>query len=170
MFSDNVPLADEVALKQEAQQRGLLMMGPDCGTAIIGGTPLAFANEVPRGSIGLVGASGTGLQEVSTLIGRSGAGVSHAIGVGGRDLKEAVGGITTLMAIDALDRDPGTEQIVIISKPPAPSVAKRVLQRVGESRKPVTVCFLGVDDMALPANAVLVSDLRSAAERARPRN
>ncbi|MBI5110600.1 MAG: acyl-CoA synthetase FdrA [Rhodovulum sp.] len=166
MFSDNVPLADEVALKQEAQQRGLLMMGPDCGTAIIGGTPLAFANEVPRGSIGLVGASGTGLQEVSTLIGRSGAGVSHAIGVGGRDLKEAVGGITTLMAIDALDRDPGTEQIVIISKPPAPSVAKRVLQRVGESRKPVTVCVLGVDDMALPANAVLVSDLRSAAERA----
>ena len=96
MFSDNVPIADEVALKQEARAKGLLMMGPDCGTAIIGGVPLAFANVVPRGDIGIVGASGTGIQEVSCLIANNGGGISHAIGTGGRDLKAEVGGITTL--------------------------------------------------------------------------
>jgi succinyl-CoA synthetase alpha subunit len=166
MFSDNVPLEDEVALKREARQRGLLMMGPDCGTAIIGGAPLAFANVVPRGKIGIVAASGTGLQEVSTLVARNGQGISHAIGVGGRDLKEAVGGITTLMGIDALDRDPGTEQIVLISKPPEPSVAKAVLERVGKSKKKFSICFIGVEDMQVPSNASLSAELRSTAETA----
>lgn len=166
MFSDNVPVADEVALKQDAKARGLLMMGPDCGTAIIGGVPLAFANVIARGDIGIVGASGTGLQEVSTLIARNGSGVSHAIGVGGRDLKAAVGGITTLMAIDALDRDPGTRQIVLISKPPEASVAKLVLDRIATSKKPFSICFIGVDDMSVPANAKLSSDLRTTAENA----
>jgi len=166
MFSDNISLESELLLKQEAQKRGLLMMGPDCGTAIIGGVPLAFANEIPRGTIGIVAASGTGLQEVATLVARNGAGLSHAIGVGGRDLKEAIGGITTLMAIDALDSDPGTEQIVIISKPPEQSVAKRILQRVGESKKPFVICFLGSEAIALPDNAVPATDLRSAAEQA----
>src|SRR5690606_16585109 len=109
----------EVDLKQLAVKKGLLLMGPDCGTAIIGGAPLAFANAVPRGSVGLVAASGTGLQEVSTLIARLGGGISHGIGVGGRDLGATVGGVMTLAAIDALDRDPGTEHIVLISKPPA---------------------------------------------------
>ena len=166
MFSDNVALDDEVALKREAQRLGLLMMGPDCGTAIIGGVPLAFANVIPRGDIGIVGASGTGMQEVSTLIARHGGGVSHAIGVGGRDLKEAVGGITTLMAIDALERDPGTRQIVLISKPPAHAVAKKVLERIGKAIKPVSICFIGADDMPVPANAALFSDLRSCVEHA----
>ena len=166
MFSDNVALDDEVALKREAQRLGLLMMGPDCGTAIIGGVPLAFANVIPRGDIGIVGASGTGMQEVSTLIARHGGGVSHAIGVGGRDLKEAVGGITTLMAIDALERDPGTRQLVLISKPPAAAVAKKVLERIGKARKPVSICFIGAGDMPVPANAALFSDLRSCVEHA----
>lgn len=166
MFSDNVALDDEVALKREAQRLGLLMMGPDCGTAIIGGVPLAFANVIPRGDIGIVGASGTGMQEVSTLIARHGGGVSHAIGVGGRDLKEAVGGITTLMAIDALERDSGTRQIVLISKPPAAAVAEKVLERIGKARKPVSICFIGADDMPVPANAALFSDLRSCVEHA----
>ncbi|MGL4494904.1 MAG: acyl-CoA synthetase FdrA, partial [Beijerinckiaceae bacterium] len=105
MFSDNVALEDEVALKQEAQALGLLVMGPDCGTAIIGGVPLAFANRVPRGRIGIVGASGTGIQEVSCLIAQMGGGISHAIGTGGRDLKADVGGVTALQAIDLLDAD-----------------------------------------------------------------
>ncbi|MBX9827170.1 MAG: acyl-CoA synthetase FdrA [Xanthobacteraceae bacterium] len=166
MFSDNVPVEDEVALKQEAKRRGLLMMGPDCGTAIIGGVPLAFANVIARGDVGIVGASGTGLQEVSTLLARNGKGVSHAIGVGGRDLKQAVGGITTLMAIDALDRDPGTQQIVLISKPPEPSVAKTILDRVGQSKKKFAICFIGAEDMSVPANATLSSELRSTAESA----
>jgi succinyl-CoA synthetase alpha subunit len=166
MFSDNVPIADEVALKQDARQRGLLMMGPDCGTSIIGGVPLAFANVIRRGDIGIVGASGTGLQEVSTLIARHGGGVSHAIGVGGRDLKQAVGGITTLMALDALDRDAGTREIVLISKPPEASVAKVVLDRIAQSSKKVSICFIGVDEMSVPRNAALFSDLRSTAESA----
>jgi FdrA protein len=168
MFSDNVPIADEITLKQEAAQRGLLMMGPDCGTAIIGGVPLAFANEIPRGDIGIVAASGTGLQEVSTLIARNGGGVSHAIGVGGRDLKEAVGGLMTLMAIDALDRDAATRRIVLISKPPAKSVAQKILDRVAASSKEFTICFLGLDQLTLPPNAMLAGNLRNAAEQCLP--
>jgi FdrA protein len=166
MFSDNVSLDDEVALKREARERGLLMMGPDCGTAIIGGAPLAFANVVPRGDIGIVAASGTGLQEISTLIARNGMGISNAIGVGGRDLKEAVGGITTLMALDALERDAATRQIVLISKPPAASVAKTVLERIAQMSKRVSIGFIGADDMPVPGNATLSSDLRSTAENA----
>jgi len=166
VFSDNVSHEDERALKDEARRSGLLLMGPDCGTALIGGTPLAFANEVPVGGIGVVSASGTGLQEVSSLIARSGKGVSHGIGVGSRDLGEAVGGIMTLMAIDALDADAGTNHIVLLSKPPAPLVARRVLERVAASAKPFTVCFLGLDDNEVPANAQWTSTLTAAAEHA----
>ena len=166
LFSDNVPLAEERALKEEARRRGLLLMGPDCGTALISGTPLAFANRVRRGSVGIVAASGTGLQEVSSLIDQGGGGVSHGIGVGGRDLGEAVGGAMTLMAIDALDRDPETEHVVLLSKPPAPSVARRVLQRIAESRKPYTVCFLGLEEAEVPVNARWAPTLTAAAEGA----
>jgi FdrA protein len=120
LFSDNVPLEDEAALKRLASERGLLMMGPDCGTAIIAGTPLAFANVLPRGDIGIVSASGTGLQEVAALVARMGGGISHGIGVGGRDLDARIGALGTLAAIDALAADPATAKIVLISKPPAP--------------------------------------------------
>jgi FdrA protein len=143
VFSDNVPVAEEVALKDFAAARGLLLMGPDCGTALIGGAPIAFANAVPRGSIGIVSASGTGLQEVSSLLARRGEGVSHGIGVGGRDLSEEVGGRMTLAALDALEKDPATKRIIVISKPPAPSVTKKIVARVARSRKPVTLCLLG---------------------------
>jgi FdrA protein len=166
LFSDNVSYEDEISLKRDAQQRGLLLMGPDCGTALIAGTPLAFANEVPRGSVGIVSASGTGLQEVSSLIARAGGGVSHGIGVGGRDLSEKVGALTTLMAIEALDRDPETTHIVLISKPPAAAVAAKVLDRVGRSRKPFTICFLGATDQKLPANAKFAPTLAAAAASA----
>ena len=108
MFSDNVPLEDELALKRLASEKGLMLMGPDCGTALIAGTPIAFANAVPRGDIGIVSASGTGLQEVSTLIARMGGGVSHGIGVGGRDLDARIGALGMLGAIDALEADPAT--------------------------------------------------------------
>lgn len=166
MFSDNVPVEDEIDLKNEAKRRGLLMMGPDCGTAIISGTPLAFANVIMRGDIGIVAASGTGLQEVSTLIARNGRGVSHAIGVGGRDLKAKVGGVMTLMAIDALQRDPDTKHIVIISKPPEKEVADLVLKQVATSKKPFSICFIGADGGAVPDNAKLSADLRTTAENA----
>ena len=163
IFSDNVALSQEAALKREAQTLGRLVMGPDCGTAIISGTPLAFANDVKRGGIGLIGASGTGMQEISCLIDRYGGGISHAIGVGGRDLSTEVGGISTLMAFDALDADTTTERIVLVSKPPPQDVATRVLERIGQSSKPATVCFIGADDMIMPANAIQVATLRAAA-------
>ena len=166
VFSDNVRVEDERALKLEARDRGLLLMGPDCGTALIAGTPLAFANQVPAGGIGIVAASGTGLQEVSCLIARAGRGVSHGIGVGSRDLSDAVGGVMTLMAIDALDEDPGTERIVLISKPPAVAVAERILARIARSPKPFTVCFVGLAGAAVPGNARLAATLQAAAEDA----
>jgi FdrA protein len=153
IFSDNVPIEEEVALKRLANERGLLVMGPDCGTALIGGAPLAFANAVPRGDIGIVSASGTGLQEVSSLIARMGGGVSHGIGVGGRDLDERVGALGMLAAIDLLDADPATRTLVLISKPPAPRVAQRVMERVRRSPKRSVVCFLGLEDMTLTAAA-----------------
>jgi FdrA protein len=149
VFSDNVPLEQEVALKRLAKERGLLLMGPDCGTALIGGTPIAFANAVPRGEIGIVSASGTGLQEVSTLIARLGGGVSHGIGVGGRDLDERVGALGTLAAIEALEADPGTSKMVLISKPPSPQVASRVQERLKISPKPSVVCFIGSEGATL---------------------
>ena len=166
MFSDNVSIADEVELKQLARDKGLLMMGPDCGTAIINGTPLCFANVVPRGDIGIIGASGTGIQEVSCLIANNGGGISHAIGVGGRDLKAEVGGITTLMAIDVLDADPGTRMIVLISKPPAEDVARKVLARVAQSNKPFAICFIGGSGDGMPAHAKFASTLEAAADLA----
>ncbi len=166
IFSDNVPVADEAALKQEALESGRLVMGPDCGTAIINGSPLAFANAVPRGSIGVIGASGTGIQEVTCLIGENGGGISHAIGVGGRDLSDAVGGVTTKMALDLLDRDPATQHIVLISKPPGAAVAAKVAERIGAGSKPCTVCFVGGSEMSLPANATAVTTLKAAAEKA----
>jgi FdrA protein len=166
IFSDNVSVEQEVELKREARALGRLVMGPDCGTAIIGGVPLAFANVVPRGDIGIIGASGTGIQEISCLIAKAGRGVSHAIGTGGRDLKAEVGGITTLMAIDLLDCDAVTRHIVIVSKPPAAAVAKTVLERVAKSAKPFTVCFLGGDGAGMPANAKAAATLSDAARLA----
>jgi succinyl-CoA synthetase alpha subunit len=166
MFSDNVSLKDEVALKREARDKGLLLMGPDCGTAIINGVPLAFANVVPRGDIGLIGASGTGTQEISCLIAQGGRGVSHAIGVGGRDLTEEVGGIMTLMALDALDADSATKHVVLVSKPPSPVVASRILERMGASKKTFTACFVGAEGYDLPANTGLATTLKAGAEHA----
>ena len=166
IFSDNVSLAEEVELKQEARALGRLVMGPDCGTAIIGGVPLAFANAVPRGEVGVVGASGTGIQEVTCLVAQYGGGISHAIGVGGRDLKAEVGGISTLMALDALEADPATRRIVLISKPPAAAVAQAVLDRIAGGAKPAIVCFIGAEPMAMPANATQVFTLQGAARAA----
>jgi FdrA protein len=143
LYSDNVSLADEVSLKQMAAQQGLLVMGPDCGTAIVNGVGLGFANRVRRGSIGLVGASGTGLQLVTARIHQLGGGVSHALGTGGRDLSEPVGAITARHALDLLARHAETEVIVLISKPPAPAVAGELLTAARATGKPVVINFIG---------------------------
>jgi succinyl-CoA synthetase alpha subunit len=170
MFSDNVPLAQEVAIKQEAQQRGLLVMGPDCGTAIIGGVPLGFANNVRRGSIGVVAASGTGLQEVTTQIHRLGrqhnVGISHAIGTGGRDVAAQVGGITLLQGIELLANDAATKVITIVCKPPAPEVAAKVMAALAAAGKPAVVLFLGSNVKAPARNIHVVHTLVDCAAQA----
>jgi len=135
LFSDNVPLETEIELKRMARERDLFVMGPDCGTAILAGVPMGFANAVPRGRIGLVAASGTGLQEVSCRLVAEGEGVSHALGVGGRDLSDAVGGTMTLAALALLADDPATDVVVVIGKTPGPGVAAALtdaLQRLGK--------------------------------------
>lgn len=145
LFSDNVSLEDEISLKNLAREKGLLVMGPDCGTAIINGKPICFANVVSQGPVGIVAAAGTGLQEVSCLVDRFGSGVSQGIGTGGRDLKNAkVGGATMLMGIEALGADPHTKVIAIVSKPPAPEVATQVVAALEKTGKPSVVHFLGL--------------------------
>jgi FdrA protein len=143
LFSDNVPLEEEVALKRLAVNRGLLLMGPDCGTAILNGVPLGFANAVPRGRVGIVAASGTGLQQVSSHLAAQGEGISQAIGVGGRDLTEPVGGLMTLQALEALGADPATELVIVIGKPPDPQVRDQVESRLRRLGKPCVVALLG---------------------------
>jgi FdrA protein len=143
LYSDNVALADEVALKQLAADTGLLVMGPDCGTAILNGVGLGFSNRVRRGAIGLVGASGTGLQAVTSRIHALGAGVSHALGTGGRDLSAEVGAVTARQALDLLVRDEATQVIVLVSKPPAPEIAADLLASARRCGKPVVVDFIG---------------------------
>ncbi len=143
LYSDNVSLEDEISLKKTAREKGLLVMGPDCGTAIINGVGLGFANRVRRGSIGVVGASGTGTQAVTAQIHNLGAGISHAIGTGGRDLKSDVGAITAHQALNILARNPDTKVIALISKPPSPDVATQLISAAQETGKPVVIYFIG---------------------------
>ncbi len=145
IFSDNVTVEDERKLKEFGKEAGLLVMGPDCGTSIINQVGLCFANKVKKGKIGLVAASGTGLQEVTVQIDRLGYGISQAIGVGGRDLSKDIGGIMMLESLKALDKDEQTEVIVLISKPPAPIVQEKILKHIEVTTKPVVVCFLDGD-------------------------
>ncbi|MFE3173923.1 acyl-CoA synthetase FdrA [Amycolatopsis sp. NPDC059090] len=151
LFSDNVPVEDEIALKNLAHDKGLLMMGPDCGTAIINNTGLCFANAVRPGSVGIVAASGTGSQEVSVRVHALGGGISQLIGTGGRDLSAEVGGIMMIDGIRALAADDRTDAIVLVSKPPAPEVEKKVLAEIAGAGKPVVVYFIGGSEEAVAA-------------------
>lgn len=166
LFSDNVSLPEEVELKTAAKEKGLLMMGPDCGTAIINGVALGFANVVRRGNIGLVAAAGTGLQEVTVQIDRMGGGISQALGTGGRDLKDEVGGTMMLMALEALSKDDSTRVIGLISKPPSPNVMKAVLNKAADAGKPVVACFLGGDpEVVKKAGIIPAATLEEAAAK-----
>ena len=149
LFSDNVSLEDEIALKKYAREQGLLLMGPGAGTTILNHVALGFANVLPRGPVGIVSAAGTGLQEVSTLLARHGVGVSQGLGTGGRDLKKEVGGIMMLEGLKALQEDEATSVLVLISKPPAEEVVRLILDQVAASAKPTVICFLGGDTAAL---------------------
>jgi succinyl-CoA synthetase alpha subunit len=145
VFSDNVSIEDEVELKNHALNQGLFMLGPDCGTAIINGVPLGFANAVPRGRVGMVSASGTGLQQVSCLLAAQGHGISQALGVGSRDLSDQVGGAMMLEGIRVLNDDPDTDVIALISKPPGPMAQQQIAFALRVVTKPCVVCFLGMD-------------------------
>ena len=163
LFSDNVPLATEVALKREALERGRFVMGPDCGTAILHGVPLGFANAVPRGRIGLVAASGTGLQEITCRLAATGEGVSHAIGVGSRDLSDEVGGAMTLAALAALAADAATEVVVIVGKPPGKSVVERLASALAALGKPTVVSLMGSTAFPVTRGVHVAATLEDAA-------
>ena len=143
MFSDNVTIEDEKRLKEKAHEKGLLVMGPDCGTGIIQSVPIAFTNSVSPGSIGIIGASGTGIQELTTIIDRLGEGVTNAIGTGGRDLSIEVGGITMMDTIEAMDADDNVKVLLVISKPPAKEVREKISARLANCTKPVVTLFVG---------------------------
>jgi succinyl-CoA synthetase alpha subunit len=153
LFSDNVPVTQEVWLKEEAARRGLLVMGPDCGTAVVSGVGLGFANVVRPGPVGLVAASGTGAQQVMSLLDGAGVGTSHCLGVGGRDLSAAVGGRSTHAALDLLDADAATELVVVVSKPPDADVARAVRAHAERLHTPVLLALLGAGNPDLTESA-----------------
>jgi len=155
IFSDNVPIADEITLKKYGLEHGLLVMGPDCGTTIVNGLGLGFANAVQPGSVSMVGASGTGIQEMCALLDDAGVGIRHALGTGSHDLSEDVGASSTLQALEALDEDPGTELIVVISKPPAAPVAEKVRRVAAACATPVVITFMGETTLEEGAGEVL---------------
>ncbi|QBI55610.1 FdrA family protein [Streptomonospora litoralis] len=165
VFSDNVPVEHEVALKRRAEELDRLVMGPDCGTAMVGGAGFGFANAVRPGPVGVVAASGTGAQQVMCLLDAAGAGVSHCLGVGGRDLSEAVGGVSTRRALRMLDEDPATERIVLVSKPPAPRVAEEVRREAERLSTPVHTVLVGTGDSDI---AAAVAEVASALGRDEP--
>jgi FdrA protein len=161
IFSGNVSTEEELELKLLAKQKGLLMMGPDCGTSLINGIGIGFANVVRKGSIGAIGAAGTGLQEFTSQVHNLGYGISHAIGTGSHDLSDEIEGLTAFTALDALEKDHKTEVVTFISKPPGPKTLGNLLERIGSCNKPVIGCFLGVDpeDISgkknlIPANTI----------------
>ena len=167
MFSDNVPLEQEVELKTLAREKGLIVMGPDCGTAMIAGSPLAFANVLPDGGIGVIGASGTGIQEVTSQIALHQQGISHAIGLGGRDLSAEVGGISALTALEMLAADDATRVIAFVSKPPSPQVRTRIINAMQKVGKPVVALFLGnKPEQRREGNVWLANSLSDAAQLA----
>jgi len=166
IFSNNVALDDEKNLKAIAEHKGLLVMGPDCGTAIINGIGLGFANSVPRGRIGIVAASGTGAQEVSSILARLGVGISQLIGTGGRDLSRSIGGVTTRMGLDALIRDETTDAIVLISKLPDDEVAGAILEIAKRSGKPTIIYFAGSQERRSEANLHFTPTLTETALKA----
>ena len=155
IFSDNVPVDQELILKRRGAALDLLVMGPDCGTAVVNGLGLGFANSVSPGPVGIVGASGTGIQQMLCLLDDAGVGVRHALGTGSHDLSEAIGAISTLQGLAALDDDPSVDVISVISKPPAAPVAARVRAAAAECAKPVVITFMGEATLEEGAGKVL---------------
>lgn len=160
VFSNNVPLEDEHEMKLLAREKGLLCMGPDCGVANINGAALVLSSINNRGPFGICGASGTGIQHVAAIMHEAGSGVSQTIGTGGNDLKDKVGGIMMLMGIDALEVDPETKYIALISRKPGETVFPKILERVSRCKKPVVALFMGAErEPVEAAGAIYASSL-----------
>jgi FdrA protein len=167
VYSDNVPLEDDRALKELATEKGLLCMGPDCGVANINGVAFLTASVVQKGPIGIIGASGSGTQLIAALTEREGLGVSQAIGVGGKDLKDEVGGLSMLAGISALANDPETEVVVLVSRTPGEATLIKILEKVKQSAKPVVVYFIGGDaEIIEKYGGIPAADLEDAALKA----
>lgn len=167
LFSDNVSLEEEKILKTHAIKKGLLIMGPDCGTSIINNKGLCFANEIRKGNIGIAGATGTGMQEVTALIDQFGGGITHAIGVGGRDLSSEIGGIMMLDVLESLENDEETEIILLLSKQPSQSVASKIITAAENCSKPVVICFMGYNEGLTNSKSIFfVPTLEEAAMKA----
>ncbi|NMC84847.1 MAG: FdrA family protein, partial [Anaerolineaceae bacterium] len=165
LFSDNVSKEDELALKQYGRDHGLLVMGPGAGTAILNGVALAFANVIPAGPVGIVSAAGTGLQETSTLLAKNGVGITQGIGTGGGDVKKAIGGIMYIEGLKALQADPATQVILMVSKLPDEEVEKTLLEQAEKSQKPTVICLIGGKTRSdtVPANVTVASTLEEGA-------
>jgi len=167
IFSDNVPLSEEVELKKMAREKGILVMGPGCGTSVVNNVSLGLMSSIRKGTIGIVGASGSGIHEIAVLIDRAGLGISQAIGTGGRDLSDEVGGITMIQGLNFLIDDEATEVIVLVSKPPGPLTLKKILKVISTCKKPVVINFIGGDDKLIKeAGAIHASTLEDTALRA----
>lgn len=149
LFSSNVPIEDEIEIKREAVARGVLVMGPDAGTAIINGVVFGFGNVVDRGPVGLVGSTGTGIQEATVILDNLGLGISHAIGTGSNDVSDEVGGIMTEFSLGLLNEDEETEVLLYITKPPGERTTRKIVELFGTLRKPVVACLLDVDPSSL---------------------
>ncbi len=164
LFSDNVSIEEEIELKNYAETQGLLVMGPGCGTAHINGVALGFANVVKNGPVGIVAAAGTGIQEAVSLLSNAGVGISHAIGTGGRDLSDKIGGITARQGLQILNEDEKTKVVILISKPPGKKTVLALSDAVKQMGKPVVVNFIGMSEqLPLGSNAVIVDTLEDAA-------
>lgn len=166
--ASHVTVEDELSLKQYVCGHGLIVMGPDCGTSIVSGIGFGFSNVIRRGPVGAIGAAGTGLQEFTTLVHRWGSGISHGIGTGGRDVSDAIGGISLLSAVDALERDEATQVIAVVSKPPGAKTLACLVERIAPCRKPVAACFLGIGDELPMRTCATVPPARWMKRRASP--
>ncbi|MFA5623530.1 MAG: acyl-CoA synthetase FdrA [Bradymonadales bacterium] len=165
IFSDNVSIEEERIIKEEAKKRDLLVMGPDCGTAIINGVGLGFANVVPRGPLAVIGASGTGIQEITCLAAQRGIGIAQAIGLGGRDLRKEIGAISMLQALDMIETQSEVKVICLVSKPAHPDSMAKIMARAERMNLPIIACFLGAStEIAHPKNVHIATRLDEAVD------
>ena len=159
IFSSNVPIEQELRLKTKGASKGLFVMGPDCGTSIIHGKGLGFSNALEAtGDIGIIGSSGTGIQELSVLMDRNGLGVSYAIGVGSNDLKESINGIMSKQALNFLKER--CSAIAVVCKKPDPSVERALLESMGNI--PSVFISLGSDKQYSSGNTYVTGNIDDA--------